>query len=484
MTLKPALNWINGEWIDSGIHKESINPATGEVIGLYADGGESEALAAIEAASSAFESSAWRSDRVLRARALNELADLFDQHAEALIEAVVRENGKTRYEAGFEVSMNAPKLRYYASLVRTSYGRSVLPDAGKLSVVVPEPIGVAGIIVPWNAPTVLLVRSLAPALAAGTAAVVKMPAQTAQVNALLANLISQVKSLPRGIVNLFTESGDEGARKLVESQNVPVISFTGSTHVGRAIASAAGRQLKRLNLELGGKTPMIVFDDADLDKVIPTLEKGITVFAGQFCMAGSRILVQRSIAQKVISLLKERLEAVKVGAGSDPASDMGPLINKDAVVRVNAEVEKAIAQGATVIVRGGPSSDQRLASGAFYRPTLLEVRNSRADIVQTETFGPVATLEVFDTEADAVVLANATEFGLAASIWTSDVDRPWRVGRAIAAGTIWINQWAVIYDEMEEGGQKQSGIGRLNGVAALDPFTEYKHFTISHGSQP
>jgi betaine-aldehyde dehydrogenase len=483
MTFMPALNWINGEWIDSGIHKESVNPATGEVIGLYADGGENEALAAIDAASSAFESSAWRTDRALRARALNELADLFDRNQDALIEAVVRENGKTRYEAGFEVSMNASKLRYYASLVRTSYGRSVQPAEGRLSVVVPEPIGVAGIIVPWNAPTVLLVRSLAPALAAGAAAVVKMPGQTALVNALLANIMSQVKSLPRGIVNMFTESGDAGARKLVDSPDVPVISFTGSTHVGRAIASAGGQRLKRLNLELGGKTPMIVFDDADLDKVIPTLEKGITVFAGQFCMAGSRILVQRGIAEKVVRLLKARLEAVKVGPGSDPASDMGPLIDKASVSRVDAEVEKAIAQGATVIVRGGPSRDERLASGAFYQPTLLEIHDSGADIVQRETFGPVGTLEVFDTEADAVALANATEFGLAASIWTSDADRPWRVGCAIAAGTIWINQWAVIYDEMEEGGQKQSGIGRLNGVAALAPFTEYKHFTISHGSQ-
>lgn len=481
MSLVVALNWINGEWDDSGVHKQSVNPANGEVIGIYADGGEKEAEEAIAAAAAAFRKTAWRHDRLLRARVLNEMADLFEANTDALIDAVVQETGKTRYEAGFEVSMNAAKLRFLASVVRTSYGRSLQPAEGKMSVVVHEPIGVAGIIVPWNAPTVLLIRSLAPALAAGCTAAVKMPSQTAQVNTLLAKIISQAPSLPKGVVNVFTESGDAGARKLVDSPDVPTISFTGSTHVGRAIAAAGGRHLKRLSLELGGKTPMIIFDDADLDKVIPTLEKGITVFAGQFCMTGSRILVQKGVADRVRSLLKARLEAVRPGPGMEPGSDMGPLIDKAAVARVDAVVESAINDGAKVIVRGGPVKEGSLAAGAFYRPTLLEVSDVRLDIIQKETFGPVATLEVFETEAEAVERANATEFGLAASIWTSNVDRPWRVGQALAAGTVWINEWAVIYDESEEGGHKQSGIGRLNGVAALEPFTEFKHYTISAG---
>lgn len=481
MSFVPALNWINGEWVDSGVHKESVDPANGEVIGLYADGGEKEADQAIAAAANAFRKTAWRHDRMLRARVLNEMADLFEKNTDALIDAVVRENGKTRYEAGFEVSMNAAKLRFLASVVRTSYGRSLQPAEGKMSVVVHEPIGVAGIIVPWNAPTVLLIRSLAPALAAGCTAAIKMPSQTAQVNALLARLMSEVPSLTKGVVNVFTESGDAGARRLVDSPDVPTISFTGSTHVGRAIAAAGGKHLKRLSLELGGKTPMIVFDDADLDKLIPTLEKGVTVFAGQFCMTGSRILVQKGIAQRVKDVLKARLESVRPGPGMEPDSDMGPLIDKAAVARVDAVVEKAIDDGAKVIVRGGPVHEGRLAAGAFYRPTLLEVSDVHLDIIQKETFGPVATLEVFETEAEAVERANATEFGLAASIWTSNVDRPWRVGAALAAGTVWINEWAVIYDESEEGGHKQSGIGRLNGLAALEPFTEFKHYTISAG---
>lgn len=482
MTSAPVFNWINGDWVDSGVYKESLDPASGDVIGSYADGGAEEAEQAIAAAAAAFKTSAWRHDRMLRARALNEMADVFERNADVLIDAIVRENGKTRSEAGFEVSMIAPKLRYSASLVRTTSGRSLQPAGGQFSMVVSEPIGVAGIIVPWNAPCVLLIRSLAPALAAGATAAVKMPAQTAQVNALLAKLLAQVSALPRGVVNLFTESGDVGARRLVDSPVVSVISYTGSTHVGRAIASASGKHLKRLNLELGGKTPMIVFDDADLDKVIPTLEKGITVFAGQFCMTGSRILVQKGIADRLKGLLKTRLEAVRLGPGMDPASDMGPLIDKAAVARVDEVVERAIAQGAEAIVRGGPARDPALATGAFYHPTLLEVADPKADIIQQETFGPVATLEIFESEAEAVERANATEFGLSASIWTRDVDRPWRVGQAIAAGTVWINQWAVIHDEIEEGGHKQSGIGRLNGEAAMAPFTEFKHYSIAPGA--
>ncbi|WP_069865877.1 aldehyde dehydrogenase family protein [Pseudomonas citronellolis] len=481
MNNKIAMGWINGEWVDSDRHVNSIDPATSEVIGSYADAGLEEARSAVRAASQAFSSSDWKHDRLLRAKVLTEMADLFEQRSEQIIRQLVRENGKTLHEAGFEVSMVAPKLRYFAAQTLTNAGRSLQPAAGKYSFVVREAIGVVGIIVPWNSPVILLVRSLAPALAAGACAVVKMPGQTAQTNALLAQLLADVPSLPRGVVNLFSESGSEGAKYLVESPQVPAISFTGSTYVGRSIAATGGRYLKRLNLELGGKSPMIIFDDADLESLIPTLEKAITVFAGQFCMTGSRILAQRGIAEQIRQRLAQRLEAVRVGPGSDPNSDMGAMIDKANVERVESLVERAITEGARVIVRGGPIREGELAHGAFYRPTLLEVDDNQAAIVQTETFGPVATLQVFDSEAEAVDLANSTEFGLAASIWSRDVDRSWRVGQAVEAGTIWINEWAVIHDECEEGGYKQSGLGRLNGLAALDAFSEYKHFTLSPG---
>ncbi len=476
-----AKNWINGEWVDSVEHKDSINPANYTVIGQYADATEADAAKAIAAAKNTFRNTDWKDNRSLRSRVLHDLADAFEKYTPELIEILSTENGKIKAEAGFEVSMVPAKLRYYASLTMTEYGRALEPKAGSFSISLRQAMGVAGIIVPWNSPVVLLIRSLAPALAAGATVVVKMPGQTAQTNALIAKVMSEVPSLPKGVVNIFSESGGDGSKLLIASPDVPVISFTGSTTTGRAISAVGAQHLKRFGLELGGKTPMIVFEDADLNAVLPKIEKALTVFAGQFCMTGSRLLVQRPIAEELKTLLAARLEAVNVGPASDLKSDMGPLIDKPNVERVNQVVEKAINEGAKVIVRGGPITEGNLAKGAFYRPTLLEVNDNSMDIIQKETFGPVLTLQVFDTEAEVIALANDNEYGLAASIWTRDVNRPLRVAREIDAGTIWINDWAVVYDEFEEGGFKQSGLGRLNGVAAMDDFIEYKHITITSG---
>jgi betaine-aldehyde dehydrogenase len=471
-------HWIGGEWADTPALAESIDPASGETIGTYTEATDTMAMRAVAVALKTFQESDWRENRRLRAKALNEMADRFEARTGDLVEILMLENGKVKPEAEFEVSMVPSKLRFYASLALGDYGRAMETAPGRYTTTLREPAGVAGIIAPWNSPVVLFIRSLAPALAAGCTAVGKLPGFTAQTNTRMCEVFSEVASLPAGVVNVFTETHSAGARVLVDSRDVPVISLTGSSKTGRAMMAACATNMKRFGGELGGKTPMLVFDDADLDAALPKIEKALTVFAGQFCMTGSRLLVHRPILDTVRERLAARLEAVKVGPAAEASSDMGPMINMANVHRVDGMVEAAIAAGAAVVVRGGPFKDGPLAGGAFYRPTLLEINDHSMPIAQEEVFGPVLVMQAFDSEDEAVDLANHSEYGLAASVWSTNVDRPLRIARQLQAGTVWINNWAVVYDETEEGGYKQSGLGRLNGVSAIDDFVEYR--TVIH----
>ncbi|MFD1714861.1 aldehyde dehydrogenase family protein [Amnibacterium flavum] len=464
-----ARHLIAGIWSEGGAERQSLNPATDEVLGSYFDADLAVAQAAIQSANAAFRELDWATNRELRGTVLWEIAAAIEANLERLALAISLENGKPLGQARFELSIAAPKLRYFAGLALTDSGSAAHVYPGSTSMLLKEPIGVAGIIVPWNSPAILAIRSLAPALAAGCTTVVKMPAQTALTNALLAEVLDGVESLPKGVINMFTESGDAGAKELVSSPDVHVVSYTGSTAVGARIASAAGERLKKVSLELGGKTPMIVFADADLDVVVPTLTAAVTTFAGQFCMTGSRILVERSISEDLKRRLIESLAAVRVGVGTEDDTEMGPLVDHAAVERVERIV--AGVDPSRVLLRGGPIE----GPGAFFSPALIEVQELSCALIQDEIFGPVATFELFDDEDDAVRRANATDFGLSASVWTRDGARSQRVAERIEAGTVWINAWAQILDQFEEGGFKKSGLGRLNGLGGLAEFQEVKH---------
>jgi betaine-aldehyde dehydrogenase len=473
-----ARHWIDGAWVGSDRVSSSTNPSNGDIFGRFADGGAEEAKAAIAAARRAFDTGTWASDRNARAAALYELTQRIEERADRLAWSLAREMGKAIIHARLEAPLSAQTIRYNAGAALSQTGSAAEQAPGVLASTWREPIGVVGIIVPWNSPIALLARALGPALAAGCTVAIKMPGQTALTNAIFAEAVAATKSLPKGVVNMFTESGNDGAPLLVSSADVDAVNYTGSTKVGRIIAAQAAPTLKRLSLELGGKTPLLVFEDADIDAVASLVVRALTMFSGQFCMTGSRVLVQRSVADAYRKRLSELLQKVIVGPADQEASEMGPLVDHANVDRIDRIVEDA-TKYAKVLVRGGRPNEAALAKGAFYRPAMLEPEVLDVPLVQDEIFGPVLSFETFADEDDAVRRANATIYGLAAAVFTKDISRAARVVGKVKAGTIWTNSWFVLSEAVEEGGFKSSGIGRARGARAMEEFQEIKtHFLV------
>ncbi|PVE50628.1 aldehyde dehydrogenase family protein [Rhizobium rhizogenes] len=470
----PSKNLIDGKWNETGLIREAVNPSTGETIGHFVDAFPDLADVAVAAARRVFEQEGWSKDRALRARAINQLADKLAERQEEIALMLSREAGKLLAQTQWEVRLSVDWLRYSAAtaLFQTG-GRAMETVPGTYFYSDPKPLGVVGVISPWNSPVILSVRAVGPALAAGCTVVLKVPAQTALTNTLFAEVIASADLIPAGAINVVTADGRKLAERLIESPEVDAISFTGSTRVGKEIGASAIRTLKRVGLELGGKAPLVVLDDADLNVVVPQLVMASIAMNGQFCCTGSRVLVQRGIADQLRERLVVALTEVRIGISDDPEAQLGPLINKESVERLHQVVNQAESY-AKVLLRGGPVTEGPLAKGSFFRPSLIEVEPLDAFIVQNELFGPIQTFEIFEDEADGVRRANATDYGLAASVFSGDATRARRVGEKIRAGHIWLNCWGVMSEQFEQAGHKQSGVGSLCGPQAIHEFQEIK----------
>jgi len=477
-----ALHWISSDWVGSAdsAEAETTNPAIGVPVQRFAAGGRPEAEAAIAAARQAFDRGEWAESPRLRAAVLLAFADRIEACKRALAQILTEENGKVLNHAELEITAVASELRYYAGLARNIAGKVLEIAPRTLSVLHREAAGVAAHIVPWNAPGILLVRSLGPAMAAGCTNVIKPAPQVAGFHTAIMRCLADIEAMPAGVVNSVMETGSVIGKILVESPDVEVVSFTGSTAVGQRIMAAAAGTLKRLVLELGGKAPCVVFDDVSVDTVAPALAAAATVISGQQCTAAARVLVQRNIYEDLRNALAKRFREMVVGPGTDPASEMGPLIDRASRDRVAAVVDRAAAEGRIIVQGEIPGGS--LAAGAFIRPSLTALEDLSSPLVCDEIFGPVLNIEPFDDEADAIRRANAVRYGLAASVWTRDHDRAQHVARALRAGTVWINAHNRLFPEAETGGYRASGVGRMHGVEGLDPFLETKH--VYHEAAP
>lgn len=475
MTHLAAAHFIDGAWVAEGALGDSLNPADGTRLGQFHSGSAGLAEAAAKAARAAFFGTAWAQSPRLRAQVLFEIADQLEAAKTEIADLVVQENGKLRAEAMGETMAAISETRYYAGLARNIRGsmQEIMP--GTLSLFHREAAGVAGVIVPWNAPVTLLMRSLAPALAAGCTTVIKPAVQTPLVHARIMAAIASAPSLPKGVINSVNEDGIAVGQAMVASPDIDVISFTGSSRTGAAIMAAAAPTLKRVGLELGGKAPAVIFDDADLDHAVHELTHGSLAMAGQICVAAARFLVHAPVAAAFEEKITHAFRNLRTGPGNDPRSEMGSLIDTQNQQRVLRLIEQAGDEG-QMILKGGA-----LDKGAFLTPTLFRIDDLQSALVQEELFGPIVSVEIFHDEAEAVARANATAYGLAASVFSRDLARATRVSRAIRAGTVWLNSHLKLFAEAETGGYGKSGLGRLHGPEGLYDFLETKHIYMEQG---
>ena len=469
-------HWIGGAWVDSADGATSVrfSPAHGVPVSVAAKGGQIEAEAGIAAARAAFDIGAWsRTSGKDRAILLLRVADLIDRDRAAIARQEVLESGKPITQAMAEIEGAADIWRYAAALARTLHGdshNSLGPDM--LGLVLKEPIGVVSLITPWNFPFLIISQKLPFALAAGCTAVVKPSELTPGTTVMLGKLLAEA-GLPDGVVNIVLGYGEPVGAVLSSDPRVDMVSFTGSTAVGKRISAAASATLKKVSLELGGKNPQVIFPDADLDQAADAIAFGVYFNAGECCNAGSRIIVHESVAAALVEKITVLSRRVPFGDPLDPRTQVGAIISPEHLAKIDAYVRGAVAAGARLAL-GGAALDVGGLGAQFYQPTIVTDVRPEMEIAREEVFGPVLSVLTFRTADEAIQLANDAAYGLSAGVWSSDVSTCLDFMRRVRAGTVWTNTWMDGFAELPFGGFKQSGQGRELGRYGLEEFLEIK----------
>ena len=475
---RPRKMFIDGKWVAAASGKTfpTYNPATGEILAQIAEGDREDINRAVKAARKAFESDAWADmPASQRGRLIWKLGDLIEEHLEEFAQLESLDNGKPLSVARVaDVPLAADLFHYMAGWATKIEGNTIPISASSkqvkyLAYTRREPVGVVGQIIPWNFPLLMAAWKLGPALATGCTVVLKPAEQTPLSALLLAELIAEA-GFPEGVVNVVPGYGETAGAALASHPDVDKVAFTGSTEVGKLILQAAAGNLKKVSLELGGKSPNIVFADADMKATIPGAAGAIFFNHGQCCCAGSRLYVEQSIFDEVVEGVSEQAKKIKVGPGFDPETSMGPLVSEEQLKRVCSYLEIGLSEGAEAVVGGR----KRPGSGYFVEPTVMVKTRPEMKVVREEIFGPVVCAMPFKDVDKLIAEANQSEYGLAAAVWTRDISKAHRIAEKVRAGTVWINCYNVFDAALPFGGYKQSGWGREMGHEVLEQYTEVK----------
>ncbi len=482
--------FINGKWVVSlsGKTTQIIDPGKGEVVAEVPKGDREDCKKAIAAARKAFEEGEWPAATATeRGRLVSRLGDLVEKHRQELAELESMDTGKTVTESLWDMDDIAGIYRYYGELADKEGGEVISsPNPDSSSIIVHEPVGVCGQIYPWNYPLLQASWKMAPALAAGCTIIMK-PAEITPLTTIRITELAEEAGFPAGVVNTVTGPGSSVGAELSENLDVDLISFTGGIDTGKRIIKAASENVKKIALELGGKNPHIIFEDADFDTAADYVLNGGFFHAGQICSAGARVMVHSSLHDRLVDFLVKRIKNIRIGNGFDQETQMGPLISEDHRNKVEEYVAIGQKEGAKLEI-GGARPDTAeypdLQKGYYFMPTLFTGCTNDMKIVQEEVFGPVITIEKFDTEQEVVQRANDTIYGLSAGFWTRDPGRIGRVSKALRFGTVWVNDFNIYFTHAPWGGYKQSGMGRELGKMGLEEYTEVKHIYQNYNSKP